>query len=331
MHQLGSFDTALQEVWEYQGSPLASWNEGMTKQSILDFVKRVTTEGSPDFVPVPERIAVFDNDGTLWCEQPVIQLAHILERWVEMAQQNRALRDQQPWKAAVDNDMTWFRTAIKKHYGGDESDMPAIAKGVLSAFEGLTTEEFAGRVDAFFRTKSHPVLKRLYRDCGYAPMVELLRFLEANGFTTYIVSGGGRDFIRQIASEIYGIPPERVVGTSTSIAFHEQGDGGDLQMKAKLDVFDDGAVKPTRIWSRIGRRPILAAGNSNGDIPMLQFANRPPRPALRLLVLHDDAAREFDYVSGAEKSLALAKQYGWMVVSIKNDWSRVFEEINLKK
>ena len=304
--------------------PLASWTDGAAKQSIIDFVKAVTTEGSRDFVPLSDRIAVFDNDGTLWCEQPVIQLAHIMERWVEMAQQDPALRDQQPWKAAVEKDMDWFRTAIKKHYGGDESDMPAIAKGVLSAFEGLTTDEFAGRVNAFFQTKSHPKLKRLYRDCWYAPMVELLRYLEANGFVNYIVSGGGRDFIRQIASEIYGIPPERVVGTSTSIGFREQGDGGDLMMKAKLDVFDDGAVKPTRIWSRIGKRPIFAAGNSNGDIPMLQFANRPPRPALRLLVLHDDAAREFDYVSGAEKSLALAKQYGWTVVSMKNDWRIVF-------
>jgi len=316
---------------QHQAKPLPSWNEGATKQSIFDFVKRVTTEGSPDFVPLPERIAVFDNDGTLWCEQPVIQLAHILERWVEMAQQNPALRDQQPWQAAVDNDMTWFRTAITKHYGGDESDMPAIANGVLSAFEGLTTEEFAERVAVFFRTKSHPKLKRLYRDCGYAPMVELLRFLEANGFTTYIVSGGGRDFMRQIADEIYGIPPERVIGTSTSIGFFEQGDGGDLQMKAKLDVFDDGAVKPTRIWSRVGRRPIFAAGNSNGDIPMLQFANKPPRPALRLLVLHDDADREFDYVSGAEKSLALAKQYGWTVISMKNDWNHVFALQEVKK
>jgi len=162
-------------------------------------------------------------------------------------------------------------------------------------------------------------------------MVELLRFLEANGFTNYIVSGGGRDFIRQIAGEIYGIPPERVVGTSTSIGFREQADGGDLLMKAKLDVFDDGAVKPTRIWSRIGKRPILAAGNSNGDIPMLQFANRPPRPALRLLLLHDDAAREFDYVSGAERSLALAKQYGWTVISMKNDWNRVFASEEVKK
>jgi len=316
---------------QHQVKPLNSWNEGAARQSIIDFVKRVTTEGSPDFVPVPERIAVFDNDGTLWCEQPVIQLAQILGRWEEMARQDPALRDQQPWKAAVDKDWTWFRTAITKHYGGDESDMPALSKGLLTAFEGLTTEDFAGRAAAFFRTGTHPTLKRLYRDCGYAPMVELLRFLEANGFANYIVSGGGRDFIRQVAGEIYGIPQERVIGSSTAIAFHEQGDGGDLLMKAKLDVFDDGALKPTRIWSRIGKRPIFAAGNSNGDIPMLQFANRPPRPALRLLVFHDDAAREFDYVSGAERSLALAKQYGWTVISMKNDWNRVFASEEVKK
>jgi phosphoserine phosphatase len=303
---------------------LDSWNDGAVKRSIVDFVTRVTTPGSTAFVLPGDRIAVFDNDGTLWCEQPVIQLAHVLQRWDEMAQHDPALRDQQPWKAAVAKDWTWFRTAITKHYGGDESDMPALAKGVLSAFEGLTTEDFAARVDAFFRTGVHPSLKRLYRDCGFAPMVDLLRFLEAYGFTNYIVSGGGRDFIRQIAGDIYGIPQERVVGTSTTIAFHEHGDGGDLLHQARLDVFDDGAAKPARIWNRIGKRPILAAGNSNGDIPMLQFANKPPRPALRLLVLHDDAAREFDYRSGAEKSLALANQYGWTVVSMKNDWKTVF-------
>jgi phosphoserine phosphatase len=303
---------------------LESWNDGPARSAIIDFVMKVTTANGPDFVPPADRIATFDNDGTLWCEQPVIQLAHILERWQEMARQNPALLDQQPWKAAVEQDMAWFRSAITKHYGGDESDMPALAKGVLSAFEGLTTEEFAESVSAFFRTGSHPTLGRLYRDCGYAPMVELLRFLEAYGFTNYIVSGGGRDFIRQIARDIYGIPQERVVGTSTVLAFREQGDGGDLMMQAKLDVFDDGAAKPARLWSRIGKRPILAAGNSNGDIPMLQFANKPPRSALRLLVLHDDAAREFDYTGGAEKSLQLAKQYGWTVVSIKNDWKTVF-------
>jgi hypothetical protein len=303
---------------------LDGWNDGAAKRAIVDFVTRVTTPDGSAFVPPADRIGVFDNDGTLWCEQPVIQLAHVLQRWQEMARQDPALRDQQPWKAAVEKDWAWFRTAITKHYGGDESDMPALSKGLLSAFDGLTTEDFAGRATEFFRTGSHPTLKRLYRDCGYAPMVGLLRFLDAHGFTNYIVSGGGRDFIRQIAGDIYGIPQERVIGSSTSVAFREQGDGGDLLHQAKLDVFDDGVAKPTRIWSRIGKRPILAAGNSNGDIPMLQFVNKPPRPALRLLVLHDDAAREFDYVSGAEKSLALAKQYGWTVVSMKNDWKTVF-------
>jgi len=302
---------------------LDSWNEGASKRAIVDFVAKVTADG-PAFVPPADRIAVFDNDGTLWCEQPVIQLAQVLQRWQEMAQQNPRLRDQQPWKAAVEKDWAWFRTAITKHYRGDESDMPALSKGLLSAFEGLTTDDFAARAAAFFRTESHPTLKRLYRDCGYAPMVELLRFLESRGFTNYIVSGGGRDFIRQIAGDIYGIPQERIIGSSTSVAFREQGDGGDLLHQARLDVFDDGAAKPARIWSRIGKRPIFAAGNSNGDIPMLQFANAPPRPALRLLVMHDDAAREFDYVSGAERSLALAKQYGWTVVSMKNDWKTVF-------
>jgi hypothetical protein len=303
---------------------LDCWNDGPATRAIADFVTRVTTPGGPAFVPPADRIAVFDNDGTLWCEQPVIQLAHFVQRWEEMVRQEPALRDQQPWKAAVDKDMTWFRTAITRHYGGDESDMPTLAKGLLTAFEGLTTEDFSERVAAFFRTETHPTLKRLYRDCGYAPMVELLRLLDANGFSNYIVSGGGRDFIRQISGAIYGIREERVIGSSTSLVFRETGDGGDLLMKAKLDVFDDGAAKPARIWSRIGKRPILAAGNSNGDIPMLQFANKPPRPALRLLVLHDDAAREFDYVSGAEKSLALAKRYGWTVVSMKNDWNTVF-------
>jgi phosphoserine phosphatase len=303
---------------------LESWSDGAAKRAIVDFVTRVTTPDIPAFVPPADRIAAFDNDGTLWCEQPVIQLAHILQRWQEMARQDPTLRDQQPWKAAVDKDMAWFRTAITKHYGGDESDMPILAKGLLAAFEGLTTDEFAGRAAAFFRTESHPTLKRRYRDCAYAPMIELLRFLEAHGFANYIVSGGGRDFIRQIAGEIYGIPQDHVIGSSAAITFRERGDGGDLLHQAKLDVFDDGAAKPARIWSRIGKRPILAAGNSNGDIPMLQFANTAARPALRLLVLHDDAAREFDYVCGAEKSLALAKQYKWTVISMKTDWKTVF-------
>ena len=157
-------------------------------------------------------------------------------------------------------------------------------------------------------------------------MVELLRYLEAHGFTNYIASGGGRDFIRPITQEVYGIPPERVIGSTVSLSYREVEDGGDLIHKAEADVLDDGPAKPVRIWSRIGRRPILAGGNSNGDIPMLQFVREASRPSLRLLLRHDDPVREFDYVAGAEKSLELAHEYGWTVVSIKNDWREVFEE-----
>ncbi len=305
---------------------LESWNDGAAKSAIVDFVTGVATPNSATFMPPADRIATFDNDGTLWCEKPMpIQLDFILRRWVEMAGQDPALRDQQPWKAAVERDYAWLGGVINKHYAGDDSDLPVVIQGLLTAFEGVTTEEFAQRAGGFLRTQSHPTLKRPYRACGYAPMIDLLRYLEANDFTTFIASGGGRDFIRPITQEIYGIPPERVIGSSISLAFREDGDGGDLLTQPQLDVLDDGPEKPPRIWSRIGKRPIFAAGNSNGDIPMLQFANKPPRPALRLLVLHDDPAREFDYVTGAERSLELARQYGWTVVSMKRDWRTVFE------
>jgi phosphoserine phosphatase len=305
---------------------LESWNDGAARSAIIDFVTQVTTPNSPTFVPPADRIATFDNDGTLWCEKPMpIQLDFILRRWVEMAQQDPALRDQQPWKAAAEKDYSWLGNVITKHYAGDDSDIPVVMKGLLSAFEGVTTEDFAERAGDFLRTQSHPTLERLYSACGYTPMIGLLRYLEAHGFATFIASGGGRDFIRPISQEIYGIPPERVIGSSISLAFRDNGDGGDLLTQPQLDVLDDGPEKPPRIWSRTGKRPILAAGNSNGDIAMLQFANKPPRPALRLLVLHDDPVREFDYVTGAERSLELAKQYGWTIVSMKSDWKTVFE------
>jgi phosphoserine phosphatase len=304
---------------------LALWNDGPARAAILDFVKQVTSEGGPACVDPPDRVAVFDNDGTLWCEQPMpAQLDFILRRWIEMAAADPALREQQPWKAAVEGDSAWLAGALARHYQGDEDDMAVVLKGVLAAFEGITVEDFAERAGTFLRTQSHPSLKRLYRDCVYAPMVELLNYLKANRFTNLIASGGGRDFMRPITEEIYGVPPDRVVGSSVSLSFREDGDGGELVTMPHLDVMDDGPVKPTRIWSRLGKRPILAAGNSNGDVPMLRFANRPPRPALRLLVLHDDAEREIDYVSGADIALEKAKEYGWTVVSIKNDWKTVF-------
>jgi phosphoglycolate phosphatase-like HAD superfamily hydrolase len=304
---------------------LSTWNDTPARRAVQDFVAVVTDRDNPEYVLPEERIAVFDNDGTLWCEKPMyIQLDFILRRWVEMVRASPALADQQPWKAAVEKDYAWLGNAITKHYRGDDSDLPAVMKGLTTAFAGTTVEDFVARAGEFLRTQSHPTLRRLYTQCGYTPMIELLRFLEANGFTNFIASGGGRDFMRPITAEMYGIPPERVIGSSMSLEFHENGDGGDVLVQPHLDVLDDGPVKPARIWSRIGRRPILAAGNSNGDIQMLQFVNCPPRPALRLLVLHDDAEREFDYVAGAEKSLELAKQYGWTIVSIKHDWKTVF-------
>lgn len=304
---------------------LQSWTDGAAKRAVIDFVARVTTENTPDFVPPAERIAVFDNDGTLWCEKPMyIQFDFIIRRWLEMAADDPSLRTQQPWKAAVERDYAWFGNAITKHYRGDDSDLPAMMAGLMRAFEGATVEEYAARAGAFLRSRQHPTLERAYLDCGYAPMIELLHYLTAHSFTNYIVSGGGRDFMRPIADELYGIPPERIIGSSMELAFRSDGDGGDVLTQPQLNVLNDGPVKAASIWEQIGRRPIFAAGNSNGDIAMLQFANKPPRPAFRLLVCHDDAEREFAYADGAEDALALAANYGWTVVSIKHDWTRVF-------
>ena len=307
------------------GDPLGSWREGASKQAIQDFVQRVTTEGSPDFVPSPERVAVFDNDGTLWCEKPMpIQLDFLLRRLAVMADQDPALRTRQPWQAAYTRDYDWLGEVITKHYHGDDGELPVLAEGVLQAFAGVTVEEFEAQADAFLRGTQHPTLGRGYLACGYVPMVELLGYLDANGFRNYIASGGGRDFMRPISQEVYGVPRQRVIGSSVSLTWLPDEGGGRLVRKPEADVLDDGPEKPVRIWSRVGRRPLLAAGNSNGDIPMLAFAEQPGRPGLRLLVLHDDPDREFDYTAGAEQALQLARANGWTVVSIKDDWMTVF-------
>jgi len=307
------------------GDPLGSWREGASKQAIQDFVQRVTTEGSPDFVPSPERVAVFDNDGTLWCEKPMpIQLDFLLRRLAVMADQDPALRTRQPWQAAYTRDYDWLGEVITKHYHGDDGELPVLAEGVLQAFAGVTVEEFEAQADAFLRGTEHPTLGRGYLACGYVPMVGLLGYLDANGFRNYIASGGGRDFMRPISQEVYGVPRQRVIGSSVSLTWLPDEGGGRLVRKPEADVLDDGPEKPVRIWSRVGRRPLLAAGNSNGDIPMLAFAEQPGRPGLRLLVLHDDPDREFDYTAGAEQALQLARTNGWTVVSIKDDWTTVF-------
>jgi phosphoserine phosphatase len=323
--QSGDRAVAASQARPTGGDPLPSWRAGASKQAIQEFVERVTTDGSPDFVPPPERVAVFDNDGTLWCEKPMpIQLDFILRRLVAMAEQDPGLRTRQPWQAAYTRDYAWFGGLVTKHYQGDDSELPVLAAGVLQAFAGITVDEFEAQADTFLRSAQHPTLGRGYLACAYRPMVELLDYLETGGFRNYIASGGGRDFMRPISQEVYGIPRQRVIGSSTTLAYEPGEGGGRIVRMPEADVLDDGPAKPVRIWSRVGRRPILAAGNANGDIPMLAFAGQPGRPSLRLLVLHDDPAREFDYTAGAEQALQQARANRWTVVSINGDWATVF-------
>jgi hypothetical protein len=301
---------------------LPSWNEGAAKAAILEFVEQTVTSA----VPVEERIAVFDADGTLWCEQPVpVEADFLVRRLAEMAKADPKLRDQQPWKAAHEHDNGWFGKAIAEHYAGDETKAKLLLGGISGTYAGISVEEFVAKSDAFLRSAQHPTLGRGYLATSYAPMVELLGYLEANGFSNHIVSGSGADFMRPITQELFGIPPGRVTGSATVLEYASDDKGGTITRKAELGFLDDGPQKPIQIWSRTGRRPLLAGGNSNGDIPMLDFAQHQDKPCLRLLVLHDDAEREFAYTSGAEQALKKAGTSGWTVVSMKDDFGTVFD------
>jgi hypothetical protein len=282
---------------------LSSWNDTAARAAIEEFV---TSAAEP-------RVAVFDNDGTLWCEKPIpIQLDFILRRWSAMAEEEASLRSRQPWKAAYERDLAWLGAAITKYYRGDDADVRLMMAGIQGAFEGMAVDAYAAEVAAFFAEAQHPTLGRPYRECGFLPMIDLLRHLEANGVATFIASGGDRDFLRAVSADLYGVPPERVIGSSYGLKWSEE-DG--LVYKGGIDVFDDGPEKPVRIWSRIGRRPALGCGNANGDVPMLRFSTDQ-----RLLVVHDDAEREFDYTAGAEQALAQA----FTKISVKDDWATVF-------
>ena len=307
---------------------LASWRDTPARRAIVDFVARVTDDGGAGYVDPADRVAVFDNDGTLWSEKPIpIQLDFTLFRLAELANEDPSLRARQPYKAAIERDYRWLGDAMIKHYRGDDADLGVLLAAVESAFAGMSVESFSAEVMTWLGTAAHPVLHRPYLSCAFTPMVELLRYLEANGFTTYIASGGDRDFMRPFAEQLYGIPPERIIGSAPGLDFHAGEDDTELLYKSKIEFFDDGPEKPVRIWSRIGRRPLVAAGNSNGDIPMLRFAARTrDLDSLRLLVLHDDAEREFNYQAGAEDALQLAADRSWTVVSIATDWATVFPQ-----
>lgn len=301
---------------------LNTWNDGPARSAIVDFVDRVTRQGSTDFVAPEARVAVFDNDGTLWCEKPMyIQLDFLVRRFAEQAQEDPSLRESEPYKGAYAGDLSWLAGAVAKHHQGDDSDLKPLVAAVLSAHAAITVEEHRARVEAFFRDAEHPILGRPYTMCAYRPMLELLRYLEAHGFTSYIVSGGARDFMRPVTGMLYGIPPERVVGSSVGLTYRD----GHLFITEQPEFLDDGPVKPVRLWSRIGRRPILAAGNSNGDIEMLEYAGTPTVMPLRLLIRHDDAEREFAYTAGAERALHTAERNGWTVASMSRDWTTVFD------
>jgi phosphoserine phosphatase len=314
-----------ESAFEGVGDRLSSWRDGAPKRAIVEFVARVRGEDGSEPVPIEERVAVFDNDGTLWCEKPMpIQLDFILRRLVEMAEADAALRERQPWKAAYERDYGWLSAIMAEHYAGDETNVKVLAGGVLAAYDGISVEDFESRADEFLRSAKHPTLGRGYLDCAYAPMVDLLAYLAANGFSNYIASGGGRDFMRPISQDVYGIPRQRVIGSSSALAYTSDERGGTITHKAEADYLDDGPEKPIRIWSRTGRRPLLAGGNSNGDVPMLDFTQHRDKPSLRLLVLHDDDEREFAYTTGAERALERAAQDGWTVISVKDDWAKVF-------
>jgi phosphoglycolate phosphatase-like HAD superfamily hydrolase len=306
---------------------LKSWHETTTKHAILDFVAAVSDEDDPAYVTPEERIAVFDNDGTLWCEKPMyIQFDYLLRKLAAQAESDPALRTELPWKAAWEKDFDWLGGCVTKHYRGDDTDFKILLKGILSLSEGQLVESIEAEAKLFVENEYHPTLGRVYSDCTYQPMLELLRYLETKDFTNYIVSGGGRDFVRGIVTDLYGIPRERAIGSTVAYRFEEYEENNQIVQKAALDVVDDGPGKPIQIWNVIGRRPILAAGNSNGDLQMMKFAGGDSLPALRLLVVHDDPEREFDYVSGAEKAIEAVKKYKWTTISIRRDWQQVFPD-----
>lgn len=300
---------------------LPSWNDTETRAAIVAWMWSIEDADVPD----EDRVAVFDNDGTLWIEKPVPnQLVYALQRFAARAASDPSVADTQPYAAAASGDMTWIDDAIKKHYKGDDADLGTIITALTQVTDGMSVEDYAASVAEFARTAVHPVLKVPFAQTVYRPMVELIRYLEEHRFTCYISSAGERDFMRPFVGEAYGLAPHRVIGSEFEL--HYDAATGDVRYKPSLDHYDDGDRKPVAIWSRVGRRPLLAAGNADGDLPMLEYARRGSRPALCLLVNHDDDTGRGDppYGGRGSEALGAATERGYVVVSVKNDWSRVF-------
>jgi phosphoglycolate phosphatase-like HAD superfamily hydrolase len=306
--------------------PLPSWNDGASRQAIVDFVRSTTDESSASFVPVDERIAVFDNDGTLWPSHPMYtQLAFALDRVKALAPRHPAWKTTQPFKAVLENDMKTLGAAGEK----------GILELVMASHAGMTTTEFEQIVKAWLAKAEHPRFKRRYTELAYQPMLEVLTYLRDNGFKTYIVSGGGIEFMRPMTEAVYGIPPEQVIGSSIKTKFEMQDGRPVLVRLPEINFIDDKTGKPVGINQFIGRRPVAAFGNSDGDLQMLQWTGAGGGKRLMMLVFHDDAEREYAYgpANGlpntpfgtfSQSTMDEAKKSGWVVISMKNDWARIF-------
>jgi phosphoglycolate phosphatase-like HAD superfamily hydrolase len=312
---------ALSVGLAYAAEPLPSWNEGPAKKAIIEFVQETTTQGSPKFVPPRERIATFDNDGTLWAEQPMyFQFIFALDRVKALAPQHPEWKTKEPFASLLKGD-------VKGALAGGERAMLEI---VMTTHAGMTTAEFEQIVKDWLATAKHPRFKRPYTECVYKPMLELLAYLRGNGFKTFIVSGGGIEFMRPWTEKVYGIPPEQVVGSSIKTKY-EMRDGKPVLVRLpELNFIDDKTGKPVGINSHIGRRPIAAFGNSDGDQQMLEWTQAGGGARLMMLVHHDDAKREWAY--GAQSKIGTfsdalmseAKKSGWAVISMKKDWKVIF-------
>ncbi len=303
-----------------QSDPLPSWNDTAPKKAIVAFVEKVTKEGSPDFVPAAERIAVFDNDGTLWAEQPLyFQFLFVVDRVKALAPRHPDWKEKEPFASLLKGDLKGVTAAGEK----------GVLEMMAVTHTGMTTEEFTKTVIEWIATAKHPKSGRLYTEMVYQPMLELLVYLRANGFKTFIVSGGGIEFMRPWVERVYGIPPEQVVGSSGKLKY-ELRDGKPVLVKLpQIELIDDHEGKPAGIQSRIGRRPLMAFGNSDGDQQMLQWTTAGSGPRFALLVHHTDAEREWAYdrtshVGKLDKAWDEAIAKGWTVVSMKDDWATIF-------
>lgn len=300
--------------------PLPSWNDGAAKSAILDFVARITTEGSATFVPPAERIATFDNDGTLWCEQPLqAQFFFMFDRVKELSAKDPGLVERPPFKAVLEHDYNTLFGLGRQ----------ALFELALATHAGMTDEDFDRVARGWLATAKHPQFGRLFKECTYRPQLELLACLRENGFKTYIVSASGIDFMRACAEEVYGVPREQIIGSSVKMRYDVKDNRVSLIKLPELNSFDDREAKPLNIGLHIGRRPLLAFGNSDGDLAMMRYAKSGPGARLALLLHHDDAEREVAYdrefrVSPLVEALEKAGEYGITVVSMKQDWKSVF-------